>query len=253
MELTGNTIVITGGTSGIGLGLAERFLALENKVIICGRRSDRLVELARKHPGLITKLCDVSDSKHRLDFIRWIKANHPDVNVLVNNAGIQYASSLSQGLDMTRVDQEINTNILPVLHLTDLILPVLEGKKSPAILNVSSGLAFVPLAPLMVYCATKAFVHSLTLSMRLQLKSKGIEVIEIIPPSVDTELGKERRQDPASTHGGMPIEEFLNQVFVGLESQTQEIAVGMAENLRKQGESLLDQLNSRVSIDEFRS
>lgn len=245
MNLTGNTIVITGGTSGIGLGLAEKFLSMDNKVIICGRRSDRLVELTRKYPGLATKLCDVADGKHRLDFVRWIKANHPDVNVLINNAGIQFPSSLAEGLDMTRVEQEISTNVLAILHLTDLLVPVLAEQKTSAILNVSSGLAFVPIASMMVYCATKAFVHSMTMSMRHQLKPRGIEVIEVIPPSVDTELGKESRQDPSSTHGGMGIEEFIEQVFVELQNEKQEILVGRAELLHSQGESLFDQLNPR--------
>ena len=245
MNLTGNTIVITGGTSGIGLGLAEKFLSLGNKVIICGRRSDRLVELARKHPGLVTKTCDVSDERHRLEFFRWIKTNHPEVNVLINNAGVQFAGTIGSGLDFTKVKQEIDTNVFAVLHLSDLLAPVLAGKPGATIVNVSSGLGFCPIAFMTVYCGTKAFVHSATMSMRHSLKAKGIEVIEVIPPGVDTELGKERRNDPTQSHGGMPLAEFIDGVFQGLEAGKPEIAVGMAVGLREKGETMFDGMNNR--------
>jgi uncharacterized oxidoreductase len=245
MNLTGNTIVITGGTSGIGLGMAERFLGLGNKVIICGRRSDRLVELARKHPGLITKVCDVADERHRLDFFRWLTANHSTMNVLINNAGVQFAGTVGSGLDFTRVRQEIDTNAFAVIHLSDLLAPVIQGKPGATIINVSSGLGFVPIAQMTVYCATKAFIHSLTMSMRQTLKAKGIEVIEIIPPGVDTELGKERRSDPDQTHGGMPIPEFLDGLFQGLERKDAEIAIGMAVGLRQKGEAMFEGMNGR--------
>lgn len=245
MNLSGNTIVITGGTSGIGLGMAERFLALGNKVIICGRRSDRLVELARKHRGLVTKVCDVADERHRLDFFRWLTANHSDMNILVNNAGVQFAGTVGSGLDFTRVRQEIETNVFSVLHLSDLLAPLIQGKPGAAIVNVSSGLGFVPIAGMTVYCATKAFVHSLTMSMRLTLKAKGVEVIEVIPPGVDTELGKERRTDPEQTHGGMPLGEFLDGLFLGLERKDAEIPVGMAVGLREKGEAMFEAMNAR--------
>ena len=245
MNLKGNTIVITGGTSGIGLAMAQRFLTLGNKVIICGRRSERLIELARTNPGLVTRICDVADERHRLDLVRWIAANHPGVNVLINNAGVQYAGTVGSGLDFTRVQQEVETNIVSILQISDLLTPLLAGKPGAALLNVSSGLAFVPLAAMTVYCATKAFVHSATLSMRHSLKSKGIEVIEIIPPSVDTELGKERRSDPESTHGGMSVAEFTDGLFHGLEAGWAEIPVAQAVGLREKGEALFEAMNNR--------
>jgi uncharacterized oxidoreductase len=247
MDLKGNTIVITGGTSGIGLGMAERFLTLGNKVIVCGRRSDRLVELGRKHPGLVTKVCDVADERHRLEFYRWLMASHPDVNVLVNNAGVQFAGTIGSGLDFTRVRQEVETNVFSVIHLSDLLVPLIQGKPGSAIINVSSGLGFAPVAFMSVYCATKAFVHSLTMSMRHTLKPKGIEVIEVIPPGVDTELGKERRADPEQTHGGMPLPEFIDGLFLGLERKDAEIAVGMAVGLRENGEAMFEAMNNRPS------
>ena len=243
MELSGNTIVITGGTSGIGLGLAERFLELGNKVVICGRRSDRLVDLARRHPGLATKACDLSDERHRLDFFRWLTVNHPKANVLVNNAGVQLTGAVGSGLDFTRVRQELETNMVAPLHLSELLAPFLEGKSGAAIVNVSSGLAFAPIAGLSVYCATKAFVHSLTLSMRRSLSARGIEVVEIIPPSVDTELGKQRRADPDATHGGMAVGAFVDVVIEGLGRGEAEIAVGEAAGLRARGEALFEAMN----------
>lgn len=243
MKLSGNTIVITGGTSGIGLAMALRFLELGNKVIICGRRSDRLVELARKHPGLVTKMCDVAGERHRLDFVRWILANHPNANILVNNAGVQFVGGVGSGLDFTRVRQELETNVVAALQLTDLLTPMLADKAGATVINVTSGLAFVPIAHLTVYCATKAFLHSITMSMRHSLKSKGIEVIEIIPPAVDTELGKEARADPDSSHGGMELEAFTKELFHGLEAGLPEIAVGQAAGLREKGEAVFESMN----------
>lgn len=243
MKLSGNTIVITGGTSGIGLAMALRFLELGNKVIICGRRSDRLVELARTHPGLATKVCDVATERHRLDFVRWILANHPTANILVNNAGVQFVGEVGSRLDFTRVRQELETNVVAALQLTDLLTPMLSEKDSATVINVTSGLAFVPIAHLTVYCATKAFLHSVTMSMRNSLKAKGIEVIEVIPPAVDTELGKESRADPDSSHGGMVLEAFTKEVFHGLEAGLPEIAVGQAVGLREKGEAVFESMN----------
>jgi uncharacterized oxidoreductase len=245
MNLSGNTILITGGTSGIGLGMAERFLELDNKVVICGRRSDRLVELAREHPGLATKACDLADERHRLDLFRWITVNHPRTNVLVNNAGVQLTGAVGSGLDFSRVRQELETNVVAPLHLSELLAPFLEGKSGATIVNLSSGLAFVPIAGLAVYCATKAFTHSISLSMRRSLSGRGIEVVEVIPPSVDTELGKQRRADPDASHGGMAVGDFVDAVLEGLGKEEAEIAVGEASGLRSKGEALFDAMNGR--------
>jgi uncharacterized oxidoreductase len=165
------------------------------------------------------------------------------MNVLVNNAGVQFVGTVGSGLDFTRVRHEMETNVFAVIHLSDLLAPIIQGKPGAAIINVSSGLGFVPIASMSVYCATKAFVHSLTLSMRHTLKAKGTEVIEVIPPGVDTELGKERRTDPDQTHGGMPLPEFLDGLFRGLERKDVEIAVGMAVGLREKGEAMFEAMN----------
>jgi len=244
MKRTGNTIVITGGSSGIGLGLALRFLKDGNKVIVCGRRYDRLEAIAKAHPGLETRVCDVTNHKQRADFAAMVMANHPDVNVLVNNAGIQYATAIGSGIDMTKVHGEVETNLVAVIHFCDLFANQLAANPDAAIINVSSGLGFVPLAFMPVYCATKAAVHSFTLSLRHQLKAKAVEVIELIPPAVDTELGTDRHADASHSHGGMPTAQFINEAFQGLERHDTEIAVGPAAGMRENGETLFESLNS---------
>ena len=244
MNLGGNTIVITGGTSGIGLGLTELFLKEGNRVIVCGRRKERLDRLAAENPGLATYVCDISDENQRTAFAAWVQKDHPETNILVNNAGVWHTRDIGSGLDFRAVQAELQTNIAAVVHLSDLFIPFLAGKPGAALLNISSGLAFVPLAHMPVYSATKAAVHSLTLSMRYLLKDQGIEVIEIIPPAVDTEFGNSLRGPGGRTFGGMPLGEFIDWVHRGLKNQAAEIPVGTAVNLREKGEVLFEVRNS---------
>ncbi|MCX7030841.1 MAG: SDR family NAD(P)-dependent oxidoreductase [Spirochaetes bacterium] len=244
MKLTGNTIVVTGGTSGIGMGLVEKLLGLGDRVITCGRREDRLASLSAKFPSLVVKACDLADEAQRKAFVEWVAARHPAVNVLVNNAGIQLTADLTRAVDVQKVRAELETNVVAPLHLASLFAPLLAGKKGAAIVNISSGLAFCPLAFMPVYCASKAAMHSLTLSMRRQLRDLGIAVYEIAPPSVDTELGRERRPaGQAASHGGMPIGEFVDAVLKALEAGVLETAIGQAEGLRTKRESLFESMN----------
>ncbi len=242
MQTGGNTVLITGGTSGIGLGLAERLVSAGNKVVICGRRADRLRAIAAKRPAIVTRVCDVADERQRGELASWIMSEHADVNVLVNNAGIQQLVDLKSP-DMGRVRAEIETNLIAPLHLTGLLVRHLSAKSGAAIVNISSGLAFAPIAVMPVYCATKAAIHSLTLSLRRQLKGTAIKVFEIIPPSVDTELGSGRRSDPARTHGGMPVAEFVELAFQALAGDQLEAAIGGAADLRAGRETLFDRMN----------
>ena len=248
MKLAGNTIVITGGSSGIGAELAVRLAAAGNRVIISGRRADRLAEVAARAPGILTRVCDVADEGQRADFVAWLAKEHPETNVFVNNAGVQMSGNFMTGLDTAKMRAEIDTNVVALFHLSDLASRLVAGKPGAAIVNVSSGLAFTPLAFLPVYCATKAAVHSFTMSLRHQLKAKGVEVVEIIPPAVDTELGHDRRSgapDPAASHGGMPLREFIDAVLKGLEAGLPEVAVGGAIDLRAKGEMVFEGMNSR--------
>jgi uncharacterized oxidoreductase len=227
MKLSGNKILITGGASGIGLGLTERFLKEGNIVIICGRRADVLKAVADKHPGLITKVSDLSRKAERVALYNWIAAEHADLNVLVNNAGMQNWMNLSDDDFFERAQVEISTNIEAPVHLTQLFarLPSLT-----AIMNVTSGLAFVAFSKVPVYSATKAFFRSFTLSVRHLLKGRGIEVIEIIPPALDTDLGGKGIHD-----GNPPVSEFVEAIFAQLAEGKTELAYGFAQVMLNAG------------------
>jgi len=216
MKLTKSKILITGGASGIGLGLAQKFIAEGNTVIICGRREALLNEVAAQNPGILTKVTDLNSEESRTELYNWIAQNHPDLDTLVNNAGIQNWMNLETPdfLDLAR--KEIVTNIEAPLHLIALFskLPSLS-----AIVNVTSGLAFVPAVKIPVYSATKAFFHSFTQSARHLLQPKNIEVIELVPPALNTDLGGEGIHDFAP-----PVSGFIESVFDQLKEGKTEIA-----------------------------
>jgi uncharacterized oxidoreductase len=205
MKLANNKVLITGGASGIGLGLTERFVKENNTVIICGRRESSLKEVALKFPSVITKVCDLSIDSERTELFKWVSQNHSDLNVLINNAGIQQWMTISDADFFKRAKEEIVTNIEAPLHLTSLFVNL---KSLNTVMNVTSGLSFVPLTKAPVYSATKAFFHSFTLSLRHLLKSKNIEVIEIIPPALNTDLGGKGLHDSAP-----PVGDFIKAIF----------------------------------------
>jgi uncharacterized oxidoreductase len=237
MKLSSNTILITGGASGIGLALAERFLTAGNEVIVCGRRADKLQEAKEKHPELHTRVCDVADEGERLELFEWATGEFPDINVLINNAGIQRRVALTETEDWRETEKEIEINFAAPVHLSRLFIPHLIERVSPAIFNVTSGLSFVPLANVPVYCATKAALHSFTLSLRYQLAETGIEVIEIVPPAVDTDLGG------VGLHTfGVPLDEFADAVFERLEKGETEIAYGTAQKSSQASRAELDEI-----------
>jgi uncharacterized oxidoreductase len=243
MELKGNTILITGGTSGIGLGFAEALTKLGNKVIICGRREDRLKNINEKNPSIIIRRCDISDEKERRDLTAWIQKEHPSFNILINNAGIQTGQRIGASLDLQKVRQEVETNFTAPIHLCSLMVDHLKTKQDAAIINISSGLAYVPLAFLSIYCATKAGIHSFTLSLRYLLKDTKIKVFEVAPPAVNTELGQDRRADVAQSHGGISVEEFIEETIQCLKNDEYEAAIGTAQNLKEKKELLFNMLN----------
>jgi uncharacterized oxidoreductase len=225
MKLINNKILITGGASGIGFGLTERFIQENNTVIICGRRETALQEVKEKFPSVITKVCDLSIEEERIELYKWISKNHSDLNVLVNNAGIQNWMSISDDNFYEKASTEVNTNILAPIHLTNLFIGL---KSLDTIINVTSGLAFVQLSKVPVYCATKAFFHSFTLSLRHMLKSKNIEVIEMIPPALNTDLGGK------GLHDGQPaVSDFVNSVFQQIKEGKLELTFGYSEILAK--------------------
>ena len=224
MEISGHTVLVTGGASGIGLALAERLLAAGNNVIICGRREDKLREAAAKHAGLRTRACDLAEPAQRVELVAWAADRFPDLDVLVNNAGIQQRLQLAQSPAWAAIHQELAINLEAHVHLATLCIPHFRGKRRSAIVNVTSGLAFVPLAAVPVYCATKAAMHSFTLSLRQQLADTPIEVVEIIPPAVNTDLGG------AGSHTfGEPLEAFADAVFEQLRAGKDEATYRFSE------------------------
>jgi uncharacterized oxidoreductase len=221
MELQNNKILITGGASGIGLGLTERFIKENNTVIICGRRESVLKEVTDKFPTVITKVCDLSIEAERINLYKWISENHSDLNVLVNNAGIQQWMNVSDEDFFERAKTEIATNIEAPLHLISLFINL---KSLKTVMNVTSGLSFSPYAKVPVYSATKAFFRSFTLSLRHLLKAKNIEVIEIIPPALNTDLGG------IGLHNAAPsVESFIESIFEQLKEGKDQLTFGSSE------------------------
>lgn len=244
MNITGNTILITGGTSGIGLAFAEEFIKQGNKVIITGRRADRLNAIKNRLPEIVIKESDVADPAQRIELAAWIREHHPDTNILINNAGIQFITDFKTGIDLNKVQSEMDTNVIAPVHLASLFVPHLSSKQNAAIMNITSGLAFVPVAAMAIYCATKAAMHSVTISLRYQLKETGIQVFEIAPPAVDTELGHDRRPDKNQTHGGIPVAEFIEGAMAAIQNDQYEAAIGLAAGLRAKREDIFEQLNA---------
>jgi uncharacterized oxidoreductase len=242
MELTSNTVLITGGASGIGLALAGRFLSSGSDVIVCGRREHALRDAHAAHPRLAIRVCDVSSETDRTALLEWAVAEYPRLNVLVNNAGIQNRTELAGAVDWSRIRQEIAINLDAPIHLTAAFIPHLLTQQRPAIINVTSGLAFVPMASAPIYCATKAALHSFTLSLRHQLADTPIQVIEIAPPAVNTALGG------AGLHTfGVALDEFADAAFAGLRQGDVEITYGFSAQTSRASRDELDATFNRMN------
>jgi len=239
MRISNNKILITGGGSGIGLGLTERFIKENNTVIICSRRESLLEEISKKYPSVLTRRCDLSKAEEREDLFNWIYAEHSDLNILINNAGIQQWMTISDNDFFQRAKEEIEINIEAPVHLTSLFINL---KSLNAVINVTSGLSFVPLTRMPVYSASKAFFHSFTLSLRHALKPKNIEVIEVIPPALNTDLGGKGLHNSAP-----PVAEFIEAVFIQLKQGKTEITYGFSEAMAKAGPEDLQKAFNRMN------
>ncbi|WP_322106873.1 SDR family oxidoreductase [Paraburkholderia sp. J41] len=232
MQISGNTILITGGGSGIGRALAEAFHKRGNQVIVAGRRQAALDEVAEANPGIATATVDLSDARDIARFAAQIAGDHPRLNALLNNAGIMQPENWSaENVDLATAEATIATNLLAPLRLTAALLPLLRKQAKSTVLTVSSGLAFLPLAPTPTYSATKAAIHSFSESLRYQLKDTNVDVIEIAPPYVQTELmGAQQASDPHA----MPLAAFIDEVMQILETQpdAHEVLVQRVHPLR---------------------
>jgi uncharacterized oxidoreductase len=235
MNLTGNTILITGGGSGIGRGLAESLHALGNQVIIAGRRQHALDETTAANAGMKSLPLDIENPEAIREFAAKAVVEYPSLNFLINNAGIMRTEKLlAQQPDLVDAEAIVTTNLLGPIRLTAALLPHLIKQSRAAILNVSSGLAFLPLALTPTYCATKAAIHSYTLSLRYQLRTTGIEVLELVPPYVATNL-----MSGAADPRAMPLDQFIAEVMEILKQQPTppEICVENVKRLRFAAES----------------
>ena len=228
MKLTGRTILITGGSNGIGLAFAKKFLELDNEVIITGRDQAKLDAAAKAHPKLVTIRSDAGDPKATAALANEVKAKYPKLDVLFNNAGIMVYRNLAAASDPDALISEIDINLSGPIRLVAGLIDTIKANKG-TVINVSSGLAFVPLQAAPVYCATKAAMHSYTISLRQQLADHGVEVIELMPPAVKTDLA------PLPDDGSVKVittDQLVAMTFKALERGKTEIRPGQANGLR---------------------
>jgi uncharacterized oxidoreductase len=230
MQMSGNTILITGGGSGIGRGLAEAFHAQGNEIVIAGRRKEQLDQTTAANRGMKSVLLDVGNAAAIRSFAEQLKNDYPALNVVIHNAGMMRPESLREGA-LADAEAMVATNLFGPMRLTAALLPVLAAQPRAAIMTVSSGLAFVPMAITPTYCATKAAIHSYTQSLRYQLRGTPVQVIELIPPYVQTELmGARQATDPDA----MPLNDFIAETMNILRTSPDatEICVARVKPLR---------------------
>jgi len=228
MKLTGRTILITGGSAGIGLAFALKFLELDNEVIVTGRRQAVLDQLKAKHPKLHTIQSDVADPAQIAALAARVKSDFPKLDVLMNNAGVMFHKNLKvPATDLAGLMAEMNVNIGGVISTISAFIDILRANKG-TVINTSSMLAFVPLPSAPIYSATKAAIHSYTQSLRFQLEETGVEVIELMPPAVKTDMTAELVEGGVSV---MTTDELVKQSFAALKTGALEIRPGQSKQL----------------------
>jgi uncharacterized oxidoreductase len=234
MQTDGNTVLITGGGSGIGLALAQQFLASDNTVVICGRDEAKLQQAKADNPGLHTRVADVSDTTERRALTEWLTQSFPTLNILVNNAGIQREFRFDTADLAIHFEQnnEIDTNFTAPVHLTFLLLPQLLNQPRAAVVNISSGLALIPVAVMPVYCATKAATQSFSTSLRYQLRETSVKVFDVAPPLVETDLDQGARAHRGQRQQGISPKQVAVETLRGMAKDNYDISIGMVRALR---------------------
>lgn len=228
MNIRGNTVLVTGGSAGIGLAMAKALVAAENTVIVCGRDQIRLRKAREVVPGIHTIQCDVTRDDELADLHNRVLSDFPRLNILINNAAMMHICDFVESAGGSeKIEEEVRTNLLAPMKLTNLFLPVLQQQATAAIVIVSSGLAYVPVANVAVYCATKAALHSFTRSLRYRLRKTTIKVFEVLPPLVDTDLA--RTLHMPKIHADQVAKELLR----GLKRERYELRVGMVKLLHR--------------------
>ena len=227
MELTGNTIFITGGGSGIGRGLAEALHHLGNQVIISGRRTGHLTEVTQANPGMQAVELNVMDPASILTVAKGLIARHPKLNVLINNAGIMELDNAAGAVDEDLLTSTITTNLLGPIRMTSALIQHLKSQEAATVINVSSVMGFAPLAMTAVYSSTKAAMHSYTQSLRYKLRGSSVMVLEMMPPWVQTDLLGSSNEPRA-----MPLLPFIRQTMQVLGTDAEEVLVDEAKSFR---------------------
>jgi len=227
MKLSGNTVFITGGTSGIGRSLAEALHKRGNQVIISGRRKRHLAEVTKANPGMQSLELNVEDPASIASVAKKLIAEYPKLNVLINNAGIMQIDDAAGAIDEAVLVSTVTTNLLGPIRMTSALIEHLKKQPAATVINVSSGLAFVPLAITAVYSATKAAIHSYTQSMRYKLKGTSVRVLELIPPWVQTDLLNSKNEPRA-----MPLAAFIEEAVTVLGTDAEEVMVERVKMLR---------------------
>ena len=246
MNLSNRTVLITGGSSGIGLGMAEAFHSRGSTVIACARDEKGLSATAERLPGVTALSCDLADEQQRKNLAADVLLRFPDLDILVNNAGIQRHVDLKKGYaELKSGEDEIAVNFVAVVELTALFIEHLLSRPSAAVINVSTGLGFMPMLATPIYNATKAAVHTYSLVLRQQLKGTSVRIVEIVPPMVDTNLNRKGRDAAAGRFRGISIAEYIRTVVKGLEDDADTMFHGDGEALlsRPRGESENSLLN----------
>ena len=245
MQLTENTIFITGATSGIGRALAERFHALGNKVIIAGRRQSLLDEVTAANPGMEAIRLDITDQADIDAAAKELIERFPALNVLINNAGIMPFDNPAEAIDDAVSQAILTTNLLGPIRMTSALVEHLKAQPRATIINNTSVLAYVPIAGNAVYSASKAALHSYTLSQRFMLKETAVAVQEIAPPWVDTDL-IHKSGDPRA----MPLDAFIDETMQKLAGDSPEIIVDAIKEIRNNPganeHSLVDGFNTSI-------